>query len=162
MMPRSRRPGIAATVVAKLTARSGSIPLFDASPLTFTCMQTSSGGMPAVRVADSRVAIFARSRVSTQSNDDAGKRSLVALQRADQVPTNVDEITQARHLRCTLLHVVFAEIPLPERVNGPDRSGRKRLADREKPHAVGFASGCFGRTGDSHAPRLATPSRTGT
>jgi hypothetical protein len=151
------QPGIAATLVAKLTARSGSIPLFDASPLTLTWMQTSSGGIPSLRVAASRVAIFSPVNRLHPVERRCGKPSLVALQGSDQVPANIRQIAQARHLRRTLLHVVFAEIALSERMHRPDGSGRKRLAHRDEPHAVGLACGCFGRTRNSRAhglPRL--------
>jgi hypothetical protein len=73
------------------------------------------------------------------------------------MPSKIGEIREIGHLRSALLHVVFAEIPLAQRMNRPHGVGRKGLADRDEAHTVGITPDCLRRTGNPQAhvlPRL--------
>ena len=158
MMPRSRSPGSAATIVAEITASAGATPLFDASPLALTWMQTSSGGVPAGRAAESRARdLLPVDGLHPGERRAAATAALLLCNGPIEVPVDVGEIGETGHLRGTLLHVVFAEFPLAERVDRPHGLGRERLADGDKPHAFGVAPAGSRRAGNPRAhvlPRL--------
>ena len=65
------------TAAAVARTASGATPALLASPLTFTSMQTWSGGSVAGRWPDSRSAIFSRSTECTHANDSAIGRVLL-------------------------------------------------------------------------------------
>ena len=151
MIPRRRSRGNAATAFASATASSGAIPLFEASPLAFTCTQTSSGGALAGRAAESRSAIFARSTVCTHANRAAAIAALLLCRGPIRCHSIGARSASASILRDSLLHVVLAELALAQRVDDAYRLGRKRLADRDEPNAVRVAADRPRRVGD---PRL--------
>src|SRR4030095_16303470 len=80
--------------------------------------------------------------------------SLVALERADQVPFDLRKVGGRLHLGEGLLDIVLPERALPKGVERPDRLRRMRLADGQERNTFRRPPGVAHRPGDTRPPVL--------
>src|SRR5690606_18695651 len=74
---------------------------------------------------------------------------LVSLQVPDHVPPELAEVGELGCFALELLGVALAEIPMPRRVQLPNRCGRVPLRDGDQPHRARRAPGALRGAGDA-------------
>ena len=148
---------------ASATASSGATPLFDASPLMFTCTSTSSGATLGARGPPTAArAIFNRSMLSIRSNSVGGQRRLVALERPDRAPSaRSGEVGELVALRARFLDVVLAERAWPAACTSRIAADGNVLETASSVTSPRIASRRARGGGDAGPACLAAPSRSG-